>query len=355
MSTVVKGFAARAGYKKATVWGTPVVLGAGDQIEYNSESLTPDSQFIPDEQVSGEATKLFGDKGDEFHSGDLNVDFRYQGLERLLAHAMGSDTTSQIGLDDAYKHVMKPAKNKEGIFGTFAIDKVFEVWEYPTCKVGGFSMSLEHGKRLVTTFPLIPQGLNINTSSGTNTTTTIANLTLPSNRDFALFSQAVLRMNDTDGPTLVGTTPVYISTFTLQVENSYPTDDVTTRHGYRIDEPVQDGWTLITGTIGFSKYMTENKAWMADMLSKARRKAWLKFTGPIGAGMGPNPFSLDLYFPDIQFSSAPTTPNISGPGKPAFTLAFEAHRKLAAPTGFPAGYTDALTIELVNQVNASAL
>lgn len=353
MATVTKGFLTRMGFAPAAgPWGTPRVLGAGHQKEYASESMTPDSQLIPDDQIAGKATQLFGDKGNEFHSGDISMDLKYEGLEDMIALAMGSaPVPTQIGVDVAYRHILKVADSKEGQYGTLVLDKALEVWEYPTVKVNGFTLDAVNGRRARITFPVVPQGLNINGGTGTNNTTTVNTLSLPANRDFALFSELAIRMNAHDGIALANADLIYVSEFHLTLNNNFPTDDVTTRHGSKIDEPVQDGYTEVTGSIGFSKYMTENKAWMTKVLDKSRVKMDIKWTGRLANGT--SFFSHTIYLPDVQFASG--APNVGGAGRVPWTIAFRCNRRTAAPTGFPAGYTDAVTWEIVNQRNTSAL
>jgi tail tube protein len=350
-----KGFASVAAFKKATTWGTPVAAGAGDGIEFASESLTPDAQFIPDEQINGKATKLAGDKGNEFHSGDLEVDAKYQGVEVLLAMAMGTaGVPTQVLTDDAYLHVFKPADNKEGIFGTLVFNKQVGVWEYTTAKVGGFTLGCTNGERAKLTFPIIPQGLNINTGAGTNNNTTVANITLPTNRDFLLFSQMKVRINDTSGGALAAADEVYVSEFECTLNNNFPTDDVTTQYGYLIDEPIQDGFTELSGSLNFSKYNNNNggnTALLTALLSKTPKKMSVVWTGRLASGT--TNFRMTMYFPSVQFSSGDA--NIGGPERIPLNLQWMASRVLTLPTGFPAGYTDALTIELVNQRNSNPL
>lgn len=353
--SAAKGFASAAAFKKAAVWGTPVVAGAGDGFEFLSESLTPDAQFIPDEQISGKATKLAGDKGNEFHSGDIELDAKYEGLEVLLAMAMGvAGVPTQVASDNAYLHVFKPADNKEGLFGTLVFNKQVGVWEYTTAKVGGFTLACANGERAKLTFPMIPQGLNINTGAGSNNNTTVGNITLPTNRDFLLFSQLKVRINDTSGGALGASDEVYISEFECTLGNNYPTDDVTTQYGYLIDEPIQDGFTEVSGALNFSKYNNNsggNTALLTALLSKTPKKMTLVWTGRLAHGT--TNFRVTFFFPSVQFSSGDA--NIGGPERIPLNLQFMASRTLTVPTGFPTGYTDALTIEMVNQRTSNPL
>lgn len=355
--SAAKGYNASAAFKKAVTWGVPVLAGAGDGIEIVSEGLTPDSQFIPDESLTGKATQLFGDKGNEFHSGDVPMDLKYEGCENLLAQAMGiAGVPTQQGATTAYKHILKIADNNEGIFGTLVLNKVFRVWEYTTAKVGGFTINITNGQRARMTVPFIPQGLNLNAGAGTNNTSTIGSITLPTNRDFLLFSQMKVLINNHDGIGLAaGTDDVYISEFEVEFNRNYETDDVTTKYGYLIDEPVGDSWVTVMGMLGFSKYNNNpggNDTLILDLLSKQRKKMQVTFLATALAGAG-FPFRVDMYFPDVQFESGDA--NVGGPGRVPANLNFRASRRTSIPTGFPAGYTEAVTIEVTNMRTTNPL
>jgi len=345
-----KGFATIFGYKKASAWGTPVLLGAGNGAEFVSESLAPDAQLIPDEQISGKSTKLQGDKGNEFHSGDIVLDHKYEGIETLIALAMGTaGVPTQVGTDNAYKHVFKPAESREGLFATFAFGKQVAVWEYPTAKVGGFTLNCATGKRARLTFPIIPQGLNINTTGGVNKTSTISSVTLPTNRDFLLFKDmkiSVAALGD-------ALAEVYASEFEIAADPKFEKDDVTTKYGYLIDEPIGDGFVTHMGKLRFTKYNDNaggNDALISALLTKVPKKMKIVWTGPV---IGATAFSLTLWLPCVQFATGQA--NVGGPQRIPLDLNFEAARTLVLPSGFPAGYLDGLTMELVNQRATDAL
>lgn len=354
--SAAKGYNASAGWKKAATWGVPVLVGALNGLEIVSEGLTPDAQFIPDESLTGKATRLFGDKGNEFHSGEVPMDVKYEGCEDLIASAMGiAGLPTQIPAINAYKHVFKIADNNEGQFGTLVLNKVFRVWEYTTAKVGGFTISCANGERARMTVPFIPQGLNPNAGAGTNNTSTVGAITLPANRDFLLFSQMKVLINNHDAAALAsGTDDVYVSEFECEFNRNYETDDVTTKYGYLIDEPVGDGFVDVMGMLGFSKYNNNpggNDQLILDLLSKQRKKMQVTWIGRTISGG--TTFRMDLYFPDVQFESGDA--NIPGPGRVPANLRFRAARRTSVPLGFPAGYTEALTIELVNQRSSDPL
>ena len=337
-----KGFKGVAGLAKAGTWGTPVAVGAGEQIPFNSESLTPDVQFIPDEQISGTALTFFGDKGNEFHSGDVMLDFDW-GLDQLIvALALATGTAgapTQLGGEAAYQHDLLLNDDLEGLFATLVFDKnTGKVWEYTTAKVGGFTIAQQNNQRAKVTLPFIPHALNLNDASGTNNTSTIGNLTLPSVSSFARFAQMKVYANAQGGGALGASDLIYTSEMEFTWDNNFPTDDVTTQYGDKVDEPVRDGDPVIGGSLRFSKANNNNggnQTLFENMLDKTRMKALIEWTGPLVTAS--YNYTLSIYLPDIQFASGDQ--NIGGKERIPLNLEFVCNKATAAPTGFPSGVT----------------
>lgn len=179
---------------------------------------------------------------------------------------------------------------------------------------------------------------------GVNTAATVASISLPTDRKFLLFDQMEVLINDHDGAALASTDEYFLSAFNFVVDLNMTTDDVTTKFGYRVDEPVKDNFIKVTGGLSFSKLMNTNIELFRDQLRKTRKKMTVTLTGPIAAT--PYPYKLVLYFNNVQFVSG--SPNVGGAQRVGFDMEFMAQRCLAIPTGFPTGYTKAVTMELTN-------
>lgn len=347
-----KGYEATAGYAVASVWGTPVALGALDGIEYMNEDIDTDPDLIEDDGISGSPERREGDLGNKIFGGGMTAQARYQGLEVLFAQALGiAGVPTQVPTVNAYTHALKIHSNLEGIFGTLCIKKNGKIFEYQTAKVTGFSIKHTQGKRAEVTFRFSIFDLAINTSSGTNTTTTFATVTLPTNRDFLLFNQLVVRANSQAGGALGASDKLYISEFSMDFDGNFATDDVTTQFGNRIDEPIRDGYVNIKGSIQFSKL---NDAATLDMvalnLTKGRAKMDVTWTGP---AISTSTYLWALYFPNLQFRKG--TPKVPGAGRIPLQLDFSAYRVTTAPTGFTAGYTGGVTMEIRSQLATDPL
>jgi hypothetical protein len=264
----------------------------------------------------------------------------------------GAGAPAQQGTDSVWKHALRVADDLEGLFATLALDYQVEVHEYPSVKVNGFKFECSQSDQVAkVTFPLIASSLNRNTTAGVNRTSTIPGITMAPNRSRLLFSQMQVRLNDAAGPALGPSDRQFVSGVTIEMDRKLKNDDVTTQFGYLIDEPLSDGFTEVSGSLAFSKYATDNIARFTEMLQKPQKKMDVVFTGPIAAGS--TPYAQAFYLNDVQFETG--QPQIGGPGLTPWTLNFKAHVVSAAPAGFPADYTDAVTLELVNTLASDPL
>lgn len=349
-----KGYRNLAGFKKETTYGTPVAVGATNLIEYVSENFEAKSGLVEDDQIAGSATLLTAEKSVEMHGGDITMHARYQGLETLIACGMGATggAPTQLNSEDAYEHDLTIADDLEGLFGTFVFWlQGLNVKEFVSCKVNSLDFSVKPAERLRFTAAVIPNKLNINTSSGTNTTTTAATITQPAQRDFVTFPQLVARINDRSGAALGASDKVYVSEFGIKLDNKMPSDDYTSQFGTYIDEPIRDGFVPVTGYLVFTKYGTNNMQLFADQLAKTRKKLDVVFTGPTCSAS--YNYTWSFFFPDIQFTSG--TPVTSGPGRMSWRAEFISHRLAVAPTGFPAWAITPLNLKIVNKFPTNPL
>src|SRR5579862_6430401 len=92
MGAASKGALAIAGYKKSTAgtWDTPILIGAGNGIEFLKDNITTKNDLLENTQVNGSITQFPGDKGNRHESGGVDVQAKYETLETLIAMAMGT-------------------------------------------------------------------------------------------------------------------------------------------------------------------------------------------------------------------------------------------------------------------------
>jgi hypothetical protein len=329
-------------------WRVPVLCGANDGLELKTESITMDSQLINSDGATGVRSRVSGERGNEFHAGDATFDMKYRGLDVLFGLAFGlvADPVQQGG-EDAYLHLFQPALDLEGLMGTLVFNKLVSVWEYPSAKINSITITHEAGGLMELSVNVIASSLNRNRYSGTNNFTTVASITVPSERQFAIFEhlQVWMKKND-DAEDWLDTNKVYPNSVSFTLNNNMDGADVTTRYGRTIDQALEDGFFEVTGTIGFSKY--EEEKFVEASQTKDIQNIKMEWTGdkviPGATTVVPK---MTLYFPEVQIATA--SPNMEGPGKLPLSADFTAARALADPVGIPTGYgAYAVSMELTN-------
>lgn len=365
---IVKGYTAIGAWKKSTTWGTAVQCGAGEGIRFTQYDPNATLEFLASQELSGSRSRKAGDRGNVLHGPALTVEGQYEGIERLIASMMGSGSDgtsagapSQQGGDDAYQHVFKPQNELDGIHGTLAFyhQSKPSVTEYDNSKINAMQFTCGAGQqRSQFVFPMIARKRSENTGSGTNTNSTMASVTFPSNRDFINFANLAgangggVYINTQSSGALGASDIVYPSEISVEVNNNLPTDDVTSAHAPYTDEPIGGDFLGVNVSLTFTKgYQDLTK--LSDMISSSATeyKMHIAFVGPLADGS--TNFDFHMWFPSLQFTGDP--PGLSGPDRQSETWNLSGNAVAAAPTGFTAGYTDAIIIEMINQNSADAL
>jgi hypothetical protein len=196
-------------------------------------------------------------------------------------------------------------------------------------------------------------------SPGINNAATVSSITLPSKRDFVLFNTLHAWINDQGGIALTGTVggadETFLQALQVKIDLQLLKSRVTTRFGFLTEEPVINGFVKITGSLKFADWNSDNHPRLREYMAKDLKKMWWRMQGPISDSTTSPviPYEWDFYFNNVQFAKG--SPNVSGPGVIPWDLTFQASRALSVPTGFPSGYSDALTMEITNQRSTAAL
>lgn len=363
-----KGFLVTAGLKKATQWSTPVACGALDGFLFESIDPNAKRDYIRDISMGhGQRTQLPGYAGNYSLGAGLQMPLRYGGMniKRFIAAIMGQSGGAPTTIDTTGKQTtLKMKRDLSGLFWTLAyeIDKDTEVLEYTTIKIVGLTLTGEQGKALSLAIKYVAHGLNQNTSTGTNNTTTIDTITLPTDGvEEVLFSQAQLLMNAQNGagftlPTL-GTLndALVIEAFSLDIDGKFRAEKHNTEFGDRTAEPQQEDHTEIRLNLKFSEYGAGNrgKQILLDQLAKSQKKAKLTFTSPNNAGSTTQKYQHVLWMPRLVFEDG--APGVADKGEPKWDATAVLHHVDTIPTGFTAGYLDALTWEIIDKDAADCL
>lgn len=353
-----KGYQGIVALKKATTWGTAVACGALDGLEVLTVGVTANRGIIPDMSITGMVSHRQGDMGNIVVGGDIVLPMRYEGIGRLLAAVLGTAGAPSTVDTSAKKHVFKIAPSVDGIFWTLAYEilKDTTIFEFDSVKITGFSIKATIPGRIELTVHTI--GRAFTDASAINTTTTIDTVTQSANLEIAQARQLVVRLNAQTGGALGASDAAYLTAFELNVERPLEAD-FTTEGGDKSSEPMPpsggDPFLKVTGNLTFSQYQTStggNNAFVLEQYNRTLKKMDVTLTGDNLAGAASQKYQFVLYLPMLVFGDG--KPTLSA-GALGWSIPFESHHVTAIPTGFPAGYTDAITVEQYNQKAADEL
>lgn len=292
------GKEAKAAFKKAATWGTAMQLTSADALLFINEKLNRTREHLPDDSA-GQAFHQDAERGAITCGGDLSAYLRYQGLETLLALALGQAGEPAHTGTAVYTHALRLKSDTKGLFGTLGIFKGFSVHEYPAVKIDGFSLSGEAGKALTLGLSLICDDLNVNTASGVNTTAVFAAIETPAPGNRVLFRQGQFWINDADGPTLGSAHAVHPSRFSLTCKRKLSRDYLAGGQD-RVAEPLGAGFPELSLTLEFPTYTSDT--FLDDLGSDTRKKMRIAFTGgQIESGLD---YALGILLPHLMITNA---------------------------------------------------
>lgn len=353
-----KGYQGIVALKKATTWGTAVAGGANDGLEVTSVELEANRGIIPRSTITGRVTRLQGDKGNIEVGGSIKLPLRYEGVGRLLAGLMGTAGAPSTVDTSAKLHTFKIADSLDGTFWTLAYEilKDTTIYEFNTLKITRVTIRWSLAGEIELEVEAI--GHDFTDASAINTTTTIDTVTQSANNEIAQGRQVVARMNAQAGGALGGGDAVYCTAGEVSLMRPLERD-FTTEFGDRSSEPMPpsggEPFFTVTGSLTFSQYQTGtggNNAFVLEQLNRTLKKMDWAFTGDNLAGAATQKYAFGLFFPMVVFGAG--KPKLSA-GALGWQVPFESHHVTAAPTGFTAGFVDAVTITNHNTIATDVL
>ena len=265
----------------------------------------------------------------------------------------------------SFLHVLTPPALMNAAMGTFVYGQAsLYMKEFVSAMFNGFTLDYPNQGKVMCALPVIAHAINFDDSTvaaadkPVNLLSSIGTISRPGNRDTALWRQSTVRMNAQAGAALLAADNLKCNSMQVAANNNLAADDFNLEFAgganpSRISQPVRDNKVQFSGNFAFNRLQTD----IADIIAgvkRARQKASIITTGeaiPGVANTGQR-YQVNVYMPDLQYDAEM---NVGGPGRVPKTLNFQAHAASAAPTGFPAGYTDGVTIEIVNARNINAL
>lgn len=330
----------KAAFAKASTWGTPVAVADADAILLTSEGITRSAEHLPDDSA-GQPFHADSDQGLITCGGDIAGYLRYQGLEVLLAMAMGTaGAPVQQESTTAYLHSLSLAGDTDGLFGTLATYKGVSAHEYAGAKVDGFVIEGEAGQPLSVTYTLACDDLTINTASGTNTAAAMAALTTPARGNRVLFRQGQFLINDADGAALSGGDAIAPSRFSLTFKRNLSGDHLAGGND-KIAEPTVSDFPEITLNLEFPTYTTDT--YLSALGSDIRKKMSITFTGDNIEGAYDH--QLEILIPHLVLTNAELA--VDRAGKIAHPITASLLAAAEAPSGMT-GITQPFALNLIN-------
>jgi hypothetical protein len=266
------GVELKAAVKKAVTWGTSVVCGADDGVLVLPHSLRKERNENVDDSL-GLYFPNESDSGEIRVQGDIPAYLRYDGLDLLLALAIGSTggaPTQPDAVNDpnTYQQTLALAENTDGIFATLALDNGVNIDEYPGLKMTGFTLKGEVGRPLEVAFHAVADNRVVD--STVNTQATLLNVTFFETANRVLMSQGRIRMNDRDGDALGTGDEVYPSSFELAFKRNMAGVYGAGSTFDKIDEPSNDGMPEVSLKLEFPRYTSSGHftSWDANTAKK---------------------------------------------------------------------------------------
>jgi hypothetical protein len=351
-----KGFQGICGRKKGATWNTAVVPAATDGIEVISVVPSGGTDLVEDPQITGRVTQREAQAGVKNVTVTMRTGLRYEGNGFDIAMVMGTAGVPTTVDTTGKNHIFKIKDSLDGIFSTLAYESIKDtkVEELTSVKWRKLTLSGKAGERIE--MELEGAASNWKDDSAGNTTTSIDSITITATREYALFHQALLWINAQAGAGLATTDRVNISGFEITIERGMDVRH-STGGGQVCDEPIENGFLKVSGNFEFpaldSASPEGNAQFLAEQMAATAKKATLTITSPTLAGSSTAYYSHKLWFPYLQFG--PAKVGIPGPGGPTWSIPFTAWHVPTIPTGFTAGYIDAVTWENVNKLATDVL
>lgn len=333
------GKEAKAAFKKAATWGAAMQLASAEALLFISEKLNRTREHLPDDSA-GQAFHQDAERGAITCGGDLSAYLRYQGLEVLLALALGQAGEPAHSGTAVYTHALRLKSDTKGLFGTLGIFKGFSVHEYPAAKIDGFTITGEAGKAITLGLSLICDDLNVNTTAGVNTTTVFAAIETPAPGNRVLFRQGQFWINDASAGALSAANAVHPNRFSLTCKRKLSRDYLAGGQD-RIAEPLGAGFPELSLTLEFPTYTSDT--FLNDLGSDTRKKMRMAFSGgPIESGLD---YALEILLPHLMVTNA--TAAVDKAGKIAHPITLDCLATTTERAGM-SGVTAPLALNLTN-------
>lgn len=333
-----------AAYKKTNQWGMETALNEPERellITNPVDCISKTVEFT-DIEESGRVWHEESEPGKIKCDLSPAVYLRYNDstAHTILAQIIGSQTTPATVSTLAYTSEYIPSENIEGLFGTFAVDKVTKIHTVPSAKWNGFSLTAKPGTPVEIQFKGTGKDEIIN--STVNTTLAAVTSTDRSNR--MQLKDAAIRVNNQTGATLGETDEISVTSFTFEFTRPQTTD-YENDGSNTISEPLGDGYPTAKVSLDFRKYGTAQAQYYSDWTAGTTKKMDVLFEGSIIEGS--EKYQFQMLFPRLRIKEVKT----SGSNNIVTSVSMDCEAPLEAPSGM-SGLTKPFKIAVKNKIPA---
>ena len=337
------GLLSKVAVVQGSTWGTAVALTTNHRVPFKSCTVQHMMEHIRDDSITGKATRaLPGSGGNKRSDGALVVqsDYRQHGI--LIAAALGAAVAPATSDTSAKTHALPFSDDVYGKFVTLGHDagsKRVEIFK--SLKVNRHRFEARTGAAAEDTFDFLGRGMD---DTGASSGWTYATDPSGGGGRPIYLGQSVIRVNAQSGGALGSGDTVYPTRFAYELRRNLGQDYAQADEP---EEPLPGGHAEIDVEMDFFALTTA----LVDLFREAyQNKTALKmsavFTSPMLAGAATVYHARKFYCPSLFVTDAPvTTP---GAGPVPCSVRFSAHHASSLPTGFPTGYDEAATIEIVD-------
>lgn len=292
------GVEIKAALKKAAAWGTASACGVNDGILILPHSIKKERPNNVDDSL-GLYYPKDSDPGEIKVEGDLPAYLRYDGLDLLIALAMGTTGGAPVqqGATSAYAQTMSLAEHNDGLFATLAVNNQVNVDEYTSVKITGFTLKGGVGKPLEMVFHCI--AIDRITDSSVNDPASFANVTYFESANRVLYSHGKIRLNDREGAALQDSDRIYPASFEITFRRKMAGAYGVGAAFDRLDEPTNNGQPEVTLKLEFPRYVSDSH--FTDWDAGSAKKLDMIFTGTQIEAPYSRQFMLQL--PNLKFAN----------------------------------------------------
>jgi Phage tail tube protein len=333
------------GHARGSVWNTAVSVNAANRgLLLNNWPLgTGLGPPVYSASLAGSGGRANAIRGLQKLNGEANSELRYTGLEHVLAMIMGQAGVPTVVATAAQQHVFQLAPGVDGLYDTIAVQKVgpqaspaLPIYEYPSVKYGGFTLTLTADGLAMINFPLIASKCVPLTGQINATLAAVTYRTKVLNVFGTHIKWRAKVVPPTGDTALTDADRFYPSQMTITFTRNMDSDYVMDGTGVQ-PEPYATDFFSVEIAVTFPVYGTAalqaNNTFLAAAFAEQAMKMDIVMTSPIDipGTTPPTKYSHLLEFPNIMIADVQTP--VEGPGAIPQNLQLVGLEAAVAPAG----------------------